>query len=54
MCEKVGIESVEYKFGEDIKETELLSLIDSLNRDKGINGILVQFPIPPHISKQKQ
>lgn len=53
MCEKVGIESVEYKFGEDIKETELLSLIDSLNRDKGINGILVQFPIPPHISKQK-
>ena len=53
MCEKVGIQSVEYKFGEDIKETELLSLIDSLNRDKGINGILVQFPIPPHISKQK-
>ena len=53
MCEKVGIESVEYKFGEDIRETELLSLIDSLNRDKGINGILVQFPIPPHISKQK-
>ena len=53
MCEKVGIKSVEYKFGEDIKETELLSLIDSLNRDKGINGILVQFPIPPHISKQK-
>ena len=53
MCEKVGIQSVEYKFGEDIKEKELLSLIDSLNRDKGINGILVQFPIPPHISKQK-
>lgn len=53
MCEKVGIQSVEYKFGEDIKETELLSLIDLLNRDKGINGILVQFPIPPHISKQK-
>ena len=53
MCEKVGIQSVEYKFGEDIKETELLSLIDSLNRDKGINGILVQFPIPPHISSQK-
>ena len=53
MCEKVGIQSVEYKFGEDIKETELLSLIDSLNRDNGINGILVQFPIPPHISKQK-
>ena len=53
MCEKVGIQSVEYKFGEDIEETELLSLIDSLNRDKGINGILVQFPIPPHISKQK-
>ena len=53
MCEKVGIQSVEYKFGLDIKESELLSLIDSLNRDKGVNGILVQFPIPPHISKQK-
>ena len=53
MCEKVGIQSVEYKFAVDIKESELLSLIDSLNRDKGINGILVQFPIPTHISKQK-
>ena len=53
MCEKVGIQSVEYKFGVDIKESELLSLIDSLNRDKGVNGILVQFPIPPHISSQK-
>ena len=53
MCEKVGIQSVEYKFAVVIKESELLSLIDSLNRDKGINGILVQFPIPPHISKQK-
>ena len=53
MCEKVGIQSVEYKFEADIEESELLSLIDSLNRDKGINGILVQFPIPPHISKQK-
>ena len=53
MCEKVGIQSVEYKFAGDIKEAELLSVIDALNRDKGINGILVQFPIPPHISKQK-
>ena len=53
MCEKVGIQSVEYKFGADIRESELLSLIDSLNRDTRVNGILVQFPIPPHISKQK-
>jgi methylenetetrahydrofolate dehydrogenase (NADP+)/methenyltetrahydrofolate cyclohydrolase len=53
MCEKVGIQSVEYKFGADIPESELLRLIDSLNRDKMVNGILVQFPIPAHISKQK-
>ena len=53
MCEKVGIQSIEYKFDADIKESELLSLIEALNRDSKINGILVQFPIPPHISKQK-
>ena len=53
MCEKVGIHSLEYKLTPDVQELELLSLIDSLNRDKNINGILVQFPIPSHISKQK-
>ncbi len=53
LCEKVGIESVEYKFDESLAESDLLSLIDVLNNDTNINGILVQFPIPSHISKQK-
>src|SRR5690242_17548301 len=38
---------------EDITEAEVLSLIDKLNADKNVHGILVQAPLPKHISETK-
>ncbi len=49
-CEKVGIRSVEHRLGADTTEEELLGLIDRLNADPLIDGILVQLPLPPHLS----
>lgn len=53
MCEKVGIKSIEFNLDEKISEEELLDIIINLNKDKTTNGILVQFPLPSHIDKQK-
>ncbi len=51
-CEEVGVEFVEYIYPEDTKEEELLSLIDKLNEDDTINGILIQSPLPKHLNEQ--
>ncbi len=51
-CEYIGIRSLSYELAEDITEDELLSLIDTLNEDNSVNGILVQLPLPKHISEQ--
>ncbi|MDD4527602.1 MAG: tetrahydrofolate dehydrogenase/cyclohydrolase catalytic domain-containing protein [Candidatus Margulisbacteria bacterium] len=48
-----GIESTVIRQSKDIKEEELLQIIDGLNKDKNVHGILVQMPIPEHISKEK-
>ena len=53
MCEKVGIKSIDINLDERISEEELLDIIINLNKDKTTNGILVQFPLPSHIDKQK-
>ncbi len=53
MCEKVGIKSIDFNLDERISEEELLDIIIKLNKDKTTNGILVQFPLPSHIDKQK-
>lgn len=53
MCEKVGIESREFNFESSITEEELLIVVKQLNADPNVNGILVQFPLPNHIRKQK-
>lgn len=52
-CEYIGIRSLSYELEEGISEEELLSLIDTLNADNKVNGILVQLPLPAHISEQK-
>lgn len=52
-CEKVGIKSLFYKLDATISEKELLNRIDDLNRNKQVNGILVQLPLPSHIDPQK-
>lgn len=48
-CEKVGIISTLYHLETDYKEDELLELINRLNNDDAIDGILVQLPLPAHI-----
>ena len=50
-CERVGFRSVEYALPEETTTEELLELIDKLNADKSINGILCQLPVPKHIDK---
>ena len=50
-CEYTGIKSLSYELPEETTETELLELIDKLNSDKAVNGILVQLPLPKHINE---
>ena len=52
-CEEVGFLSREYKLSAETEEGELLSLIDKLNADPEIHGILVQLPVPRHIDEKK-
>ena len=48
-CERAGILARDYDLDESTSEQELLELIDRLNEDPEINGILVQLPLPAHI-----
>lgn len=48
-CEYIGIRSLSYELEENTTEEELLALIDKLNNDDSVNGILVQLPLPKHI-----
>lgn len=52
-CEYVGMESVAYELKEEATEEELLQLVDTLNKDEKINGILVQLPLPKHMDEDK-
>lgn len=51
-CEVCGIKSFEYALPEETTEEELLELVDTLNEDKNINGILVQLPLPKQINEE--
>lgn len=51
-CEYCGIKSLEYLLEESTSEQELLGLIDVLNKEPTVNGILVQLPLPSHINEQ--
>ncbi len=48
-CEYIGINSESYELPKDTSEEELLELIDKLNNDPAVNGILVQLPVPDYI-----
>ena len=50
-CERTGMRSLEYALPEETTTEELLKLIDKLNADKEVNGILCQLPVPKHIDK---
>lgn len=49
-CDEVGFKSVSYDLPSSTRESELLALIDELNEDASIDGILVQLPLPDHIN----
>lgn len=51
-CEALGYYSEKYELPEDTAQETLLSLIDKLNGDPRIHGILVQLPLPPHMDKK--
>lgn len=52
-CTEVGFISSLYRFPETISEAELLSSIDFINKDQEVDGLIVQLPLPKHISAQK-
>ena len=52
-AKEVGINSEVIRYSKDVKETVVLQKIDELNKDMSVSGILVQLPLPNHISKEK-
>ena len=52
-CDEVGFYSKGFELAADTTEAELLSLIDRLNNDASIHGILVQLPLPKHLNEEK-
>jgi len=50
---EVGFDSENIELPEEVTQEELLALIDKLNKDKDVNGILVQLPLPKHIDEQE-
>ena len=52
-CDAIGIESIEHKLSADTPEEELLALVEKLNNNDGVNGILVQLPLPKQIDEHK-
>ncbi|MGN1423744.1 MAG: bifunctional methylenetetrahydrofolate dehydrogenase/methenyltetrahydrofolate cyclohydrolase FolD [Oscillospiraceae bacterium] len=52
-CEVCGIKSYEYALPAETTEEQLLELIDALNSDDKVNGILVQLPLPRHLDEEK-
>jgi methylenetetrahydrofolate dehydrogenase (NADP+)/methenyltetrahydrofolate cyclohydrolase len=52
-CEELGIRSIPHKLPESASEAEVLALIEELNADPMVNGLLVQLPLPDHIDEHK-
>ena len=52
-CEEVGFASFGYELPAETTEEELLALVDKLNRDERVHGILVQLPLPKHLDEEK-
>lgn len=51
-CEYIGIESLSYELPESTTEDELLALIEKLNADSNVHGILCQLPLPKHMNEE--
>lgn len=50
-CEYIGIKSLAYELPEETTEEELIGIIEKLNDDNDVDGILVQLPVPKHINE---
>ena len=50
-CKEVGMNSFEYDLDENVTQNELLSLVDELNANSEVTGILIQLPLPEHINE---
>ena len=51
-CEEVGIASFQHDLPEDTKQEELLAIIQNLNNDPQVNGILIQLPLTQHLDEE--
>ncbi|MCJ8277921.1 MAG: bifunctional methylenetetrahydrofolate dehydrogenase/methenyltetrahydrofolate cyclohydrolase FolD, partial [Bdellovibrionales bacterium] len=51
-CAEAGIKSVERRLPEDTSQDDLLKVVDELNNDSSVHGILVQLPLPKHIDEE--
>ncbi len=52
-AQKIGVEMRKHFLSEKVSEKEILDLVDSLNQDKQVNGILIQLPLPNHLAADK-
>ncbi len=52
-CDYIGIHSLSYELSQETSEKELLELVEKLNRNDDVHGILVQLPLPEHIDEDK-
>jgi methylenetetrahydrofolate dehydrogenase (NADP+) / methenyltetrahydrofolate cyclohydrolase len=52
-CAEIGFKSTMLRLEDSVSESKLLSLIDDLNKDMDVDGILVQLPLPKHISDER-
>ena len=52
MCEEIGIEEAEYIFDENVSEEEIINVINTLNNDEKVHGILVQLPLFKHLNEK--
>ena len=52
-CQRIGINSVKIELDKNTTTEELLELIDKLNKDENVDGILLQHPVPKHIDERK-
>src|SRR4030042_111004 len=52
-CEELGMKSLQYTLPAETSEEELLRLVEDLNRNPEVHGILVQLPFPKHITASK-
>lgn len=52
-CERCNINAVEYKFPADVTQCEIIDVVERINGDDTIDGLLVQLPLPPHINEKE-